>query len=155
MKAWLAQRPGGEIGKPVFDGEINRTLGCMLDAARFEIIGELSFVRSCTQLFDSLTSAARRGVEVEVVFRPESLNSVTATQLAEAGVTFWTLPTVHSKLVVADNTALESSANLNNTSSFRNEEAGGFHTDLDWVDCYRTRILGTIRRAQAAAGIRS
>ncbi len=153
MKAWLARRPGGCEGQPVFDGEINRTLRRMLDGAQLQVVAELSFVRGRTELFESLANAARRGVDVEVVFRPESLNSVTATQLSSAGVTFWTLPAVHSKLVVADNTALESSANLNNTSSFRNEEAGGFHTDLGWVDCYRTRILNTLRRARAAAGV--
>jgi len=151
MKAWLAVRPGGDEGSPVFDDEINRTLISMLDGARLEVLGELSFVRRCRDLFDSILGAARRGVEVELVFRPESLNSLLASELAEAGVIFWTLPFIHSKLLVADNTALESSANLNSTSSFRNEEAGGFHTDLAWVDGYRSRILSTIERGRLAA----
>lgn len=148
-KRFRATSPGGFGLRHFSDREIHRQMGSMLAAARYEVLAAVAFVSpQPPPVFDQLLCAARRGVDVRLIFRSDNITGDLVQSMKRAEVTFRTLGDLHAKFLIADTTALNGSANLTQASADRASEVATFYSEPASVYELRTIFLGYWERAR-------
>ena len=121
----------------------------MLDEARHEALAAVAFVSpSPPPVIDHLLAAARRGVEVRLLFRSDNLTGELVSTLKSAGVKFRTLADLHAKFLITDTTAMNGSANFTQASADRASEVATFFSDHRLVHDLREVFQGYWQRAR-------
>jgi len=102
------------------------------------------------ELIDRIEAAARRGVAVRIVVSQTSNNAQASAafkqhyrRLLDAGIDIYEYPgaVVHAKLVVADETVLFGTVNLDAWALYRNYEVAMVARDADTVALFEERVL--------------
>ena len=148
-RKFRAGAPGGAANRFVVDQEVPRVMAAMMDEARFEVLAAAAGVSaSPPPVLDHLLDAARRGVDVRLLFRAESLSGALVALLQEAGVTFRTMTDLQAKFLITDTTALNGSASFTVATSTRAAQVGLFVSDEALVHELREVFQAYWQRAQ-------
>ncbi|NNE70325.1 MAG: hypothetical protein HKN29_08165 [Rhodothermales bacterium] len=121
----------------------------MLDEARREVLAAVAFVSpEPPAVFAQILNAAKRGVDVRLLFRSDNVTGPLVRSMQDAGVSFRTLSDLHAKFLITDTTALNGSANLTWASADRASEVATFFSDPAAVYELRSVFLGYWRRGR-------
>ncbi|MBO6577274.1 MAG: phospholipase D family protein [Rhodothermales bacterium] len=148
-RQFRATPPGGTGLRHFADRDVHRQMGAMLEASRYEVLAAVAFVSlEPPAVFGQLLGAARRGVDVRLIFRSDNVTGTLVQSMRDAGVTFRTLSDLHAKFLITDTTAMNGSANLTQASADRASEVATFFSDPVAVYALRTVFLGYWQRAR-------
>ena len=103
------------------------------------------------RLLDAVLTAHRRGLDVKVLYRPESSNDAIVRELRSAGVPLVPVRYIHEKEVLADDVAITHSMNFTATEIARNQNSGFLHSDPAMVEAVELGFRSLMDSVSAAA----
>lgn len=101
-------------------------------------------------LVDAVIAARRRGVDVQVLCRPEASNDAVLRELRQAGIAICGVRYIHEKELLADEVAVTHSMNFTSKEIERNQNSGLVFDSPDLVEAVTNGFLALIENREAA-----